>query len=60
MCFDFGELDAAGAAGPAAEVRQRRPSDLKHGVLDEKLVYDAFCDILDGGATQGEIENNAW
>ena len=33
VCFDLGQLDAAGAAGPATEIGERRPSDLKHGVL---------------------------
>ena len=33
MSFDLGQLDAAGAAGPATEIGERRPSDLKHGVL---------------------------
>jgi len=33
MCFDLGELDAAGAAGPATEIGERWPSDLEHGVL---------------------------
>jgi len=33
MCFDFGQLDAAGAAGPAAEVGEGGPSDLEHGVF---------------------------
>jgi hypothetical protein len=28
VCFDFGQLDTAGAAGPATEIWQRRPSDL--------------------------------
>ena len=33
VCFDLGQLDAAGAAGPATEVGERRPSYLEHGVL---------------------------
>jgi hypothetical protein len=35
VCFDFGQLDAAGAARPVAEVWQRRPSNLEHGVYGE-------------------------
>lgn len=30
VSFDFGQLDAAGAARPAAEVGKRGPSDLEH------------------------------
>ena len=33
MSFDLGQLDAAGAAGPATEIGERRPSYLEHGVL---------------------------
>jgi hypothetical protein len=32
MCFDLGQLDAAGAAGPAGEIGEGWPSDLEHGV----------------------------
>lgn len=35
MCFDFGQLDAAGAVGPASEVGQGRPPDLQHTVHSE-------------------------
>jgi len=33
--LDFGQLDAAGAVGPASEVGQGRPPDLQHTVHSE-------------------------
>lgn len=44
MCFDLGQLDAAGAAGPAGEIGEGRPSDLEHGVLE--LSRESLCVMM--------------
>ena len=50
MGFDLGQLDAAGAAGPAGEIGEGRPSDLEHGVLGrEQDLREMDDDALCGG-----------
>ena len=50
VSFDFGQLDAAGAARPAAEVGQGRPSDLEHFGYQEDLSHRLIVMMLSQGA----------
>jgi hypothetical protein len=57
MCFDFGQLDAAGAARPATEIGQRWPSDLQHDVFSRMSTYGTLCDVLGDGSAQVKNAN---
>lgn len=43
--LDLGQLDTAGAAGPAGEVGQGWPPDLQHAVLDEMECDRRACEM---------------
>lgn len=55
MCFHLGQLDAAGAAGPAGEIGEGWPSDLEHGVLglaEEGLRGMMLLVVISGGVSR--------